>query len=95
MENVTFRVGMWAAAGFAIAEGWGLYFAKANKDIPVEPLVYALAGLTQPVIAVIVSYFTPQVGLRTAAVANAATYALVGIIIETVRKQFTNTHSVL
>jgi hypothetical protein len=54
-----------------------------------------MARLTQPVVALIVSYLTPDVGLHEAVVANAATYALVGIIVETVRKQFTNTHSVL
>jgi hypothetical protein len=54
-----------------------------------------MARLTQPVVALVVSYLTPDVGLRVAVVANAVTYAMVGIIVETVKKQFTNTHSVL
>jgi hypothetical protein len=96
MRKVTFHVGVWAAAGLLIAMGWGLYFATANKATPIRPLVYALARLTQPVVATVV-YFNPDVplDLHSAVVANAATYALVGIIVETVRKQFTNTHSVL
>ena len=93
MRNVTFRVGVWSAAGLLIAMGWGLYFATADKATPVEPLIYALARLTQPVVAVVVSYFTPHLGLRAAVVANAATYAMVGLIVETARTQFTNTHS--
>ena len=86
-NGVKFRVAMWAAGGLLIALGWGLYFATADKATPVEPLVYALAGRTQPFVAVIVSYFTPHVGVRMAAVANAATYAMVGLIVETVRTQ--------
>jgi hypothetical protein len=86
-NGVKFRVALWAAVGLLIALGWGLYFATADKATPVEPLVNALAGLTQPLVAVIVSYFTPHVGLRMAAVANAATYAMVGLIVETVRTQ--------
>jgi hypothetical protein len=37
MRNVTFRVGMWAAAGLLIAMGWGLYFATAEQDHPHWP----------------------------------------------------------
>jgi hypothetical protein len=95
MRKVTFRVGMWAAAGLLIAMGWGLYFATANKATPIGPLVFVMARLTQPVVALIVSYLTPDVGLRAAVIANAATYAMVGLFVETVRKQLTNRHSVL
>jgi hypothetical protein len=94
MRNATFRVGVWAAAGLLIAMAWGLYFATANKTIPIGPLVYVMARLTQPVVALIVSYLTPDVGLREAAAANAATYAIVGIVVETVRKQLIGPNSV-
>jgi hypothetical protein len=50
------RVAMWASAGFLVAVCWGLYFASANKDNPIEPIVYTLARLTLPVVAV-VTYF--------------------------------------
>ena len=95
MRKVTFRVGIWATAGLLIAMGWGIYFATANKATPIGPLVYVMVRLTQPVIATVV-YFDPDTPLvlHSAVVANAATYALLGIIVETVRKQFTNTHSV-
>jgi hypothetical protein len=88
MRTVTFRIGMWAVAGLLIAMGWGFYFATANKATPIGSIVYVMVRLTQPVVATVV-YFNPDVplGLRFALVANAATYALVGIIVETVRKQ--------
>jgi len=96
MAKLTFRVGVWAAAaGLLITICWGLYFATANKDTPIGPLVYVMARLTQPVVALIVSYLTPDVGLRMAVVANAVTYAMVGIIVETVRTQFMSTPAVL
>src|SRR5215467_6739141 len=93
MRKVTLRVGMWAAAGLLIAMGWGLYFATANKATPIGPLVYVMARLTQPVVATVV-YFDPDIplGLHSAVVANAATYALIGVIVETVRRQFMKTH---
>ena len=82
-----YRIARWASAGFLVAAGWGLYFASADKANPIEPIVYILARLTQPVVAVTVSYFNFPLGLRWALVANAATYALVGLIVETPRKQ--------
>jgi hypothetical protein len=96
MTKVTLRVGVWAATGLLIAMGWGFYFATANKATPIGPLVYVMARLTQPIIATVV-YFDPDIplGLHSAVVANAATYALLGLIVETERTQFTNTHSVL
>jgi len=91
MRKSTFRIGMWAGAGLLIAMGWGLYFVTANKATPIGPLVYVMARLTQPVVATVL-YFNPDVslGLHSAVVANAATYALLGNIVETLRKQFTN-----
>ena len=86
-NSVKYRIAMWASAGFLVAGCWGLYFASADKANPIGPIVYTLARLTQPVIAVTVSYSNSAVGLRWCLVANAATYALVGLIVETVRKQ--------
>jgi hypothetical protein len=88
-SSVKYRIAMWASVGFLVSGCWGLYFAGANKAKPVEPIVYALARLTQPVIAVIVSCFNFPIGLHWYLVANAATYALVGLIMETIRKQLT------
>ena len=81
------RIIIWASAGFFVSAGWGLYFAATNKDIPIGLIVYALASLTQPAAAVVV-YFNPHyaLGLRAFEIANAVTYALVGLIVETARR---------
>jgi len=81
------RIIIWASAGFLVSAGWGLYFAATNKDIPIGLIVYALATLTQPTVAVFV-YFNPHTlfGLRAVEIANAATYAFVGLIVETIRR---------
>ena len=83
MRNVLIRIAVWASAGFLISLGWGFYFANTNKDIPIEPTVHTLAGLMQPIV-VVASHRSTALGLVV--VANAATYALVGLIVETVRK---------
>lgn len=87
MRNASIRVAAWASAGLLISIGWGLYFANANKSIPVEPAVYALARLTQPIAAVLL-YLKPSfaLGLTQVIVWNAAAYALAGLIVETLRR---------
>ena len=77
---------MWASVGFIVAVGWGFYFANANRAEPIGPIIYRLASLTQPLVAVAASYGNFPIGLRTAVVANVATYALIGLILETIRR---------
>ena len=86
--RIGFRIILWAAAGFLISAGWGLYFAVANKRVQIGPIVYALARLTEPAAAVVI-YFNPNypLGLRAVVIANAATYALLGLIVETTRRR--------
>ncbi len=79
------RIAMWACTGFLVAGCWGLYFANADKGNPIEPLVYMLARLTQPIGAVAVSYLNSPISIYWFLVVNAATYALVGLIVETLR----------
>jgi hypothetical protein len=81
------RIAVWACMGFLAAGLWGLYFANADKGKPIGPLVDTLARLTQPVAAVIASCVHLPVGLHTFLWMNAATYALVGLLVETVRRQ--------
>ena len=77
---------MWGSVGFLISVGWGFYFANANKTAPIGPTVYTLARLTQPVIAVIVSYVDFPIGLRAVEISNALTYALAGLILAAIRR---------
>jgi hypothetical protein len=81
----SFRIITWAGFGFLVSAGWGFYFAATNKAIPIGPIVYALARLTEPAAAVVV-YLDPHylLGLHAVEIANAATYAFVGLIVETI-----------
>jgi hypothetical protein len=79
-----YRLAIWAAAGFLVASGWAVYFLVASKDRPIEPIVYTLARLTCPV-AIVGSHY--PVSLNSVLAANVATYALVGLVVEIVRRQ--------
>jgi hypothetical protein len=78
------RIATWAAAGFLVASGWAVYFLVASRDRLTVPIVSALARLTCP-IAIVGSHY--PVSLYAALAANVATYALVGLVVEIVRRQ--------
>jgi hypothetical protein len=82
------RIAIWAGIGALVSGCWGLYFATADKGNPIQPIVYALFVLTQPAIGAIVSSLKFPVGLHSFIVANAATYALAGTIVETTRRHY-------
>jgi hypothetical protein len=81
---MNYRIALWAAAGFLVASGWAVYFLVANKDLPIEPMVSTLVRLTCP-IAIVGSHY--PVSLYLALAANVVTYALVGLVVETLRQQ--------
>jgi hypothetical protein len=81
------RIAVWASIGFLVAGCWALYFTWRSKDNPIEPIVYTLACLTQP-IALLRSY---PLSVYLVLFANAATYALVGLMVETVRRRLNHT----
>jgi hypothetical protein len=81
---VKYRIAIWATAGFLVASGWALYFLVASKDRPTDPTVSTLVRLTCPVAIVGAHY---PVSIYSALAANVATYALVGLVVETVRRQ--------
>ena len=78
------RIATWAAAGFLVASGWAVYFFLANKDLPIEPLVSTLVRLTCP-IAIVGAHY--PVSVYSALAANVATYALVGLVVEILRRR--------
>lgn len=88
MKSVLIRMTGWASAGFLVSIGWGWYFATANKGLPIEPIAYSFARLTQPS-AVVAFYLNPAspLGLTWVTIANAATYALIGLMVESVRRR--------
>jgi hypothetical protein len=77
-----FRIAMWAVAGFLVAGCWALFiFATAPYANESMRNVWVLAAVTCPITLV---RHVP-VSLYSVLAANAATYALVGLIVETLR----------
>lgn len=84
-----YRVAIWAAAGFVLASGWAVYFLVRNKDLPIEPMLSILVRLTCP-IAIVGSHY--PVSLYLALAINVATYALVGLVVETLWRRLNHSN---
>ena len=79
-----YRIAMWAGAGFLVASYWALYaFATMPTMFFAKPEIMILVRLTCP-IALLSQY---PISLSWVLFANAATYALLGLIVETLRSQ--------
>jgi hypothetical protein len=80
-----YRIAMWASAGFLVAGCWAL-FAFATFPSTNERMrdVWTLVSLTCPV-AIAGRHYS--ISLYEALAANAVAYALVGLIVETQRRQ--------
>jgi hypothetical protein len=85
--GMKYRVAIWAAAGFLVASGWAVYFFLKDKDLPIEPLVSAVLRLTCPI--AIVGMHCP-VSIYSSLAANVATYAVAGLLVETLRRQLSH-----
>jgi hypothetical protein len=78
---------MWVAAGFLVAGFWALYlFPTAPIPIASAEAMWPLARLTCPVVFASF-YFHFPLGVFWAILANAATYGLAGLTVETLRRQ--------
>jgi hypothetical protein len=77
------RIALWAGAGFLVAGFWVL-FAIASLPSANERMrdVWTLISLTCPVAMAGIHY---PISLYEALAANTVTYALVGLIVETLR----------
>jgi len=83
------RIAMWAGMGALVSVCWGLYFANSDKANPIPLIVDTLALLSQPGVGVVtVLYPDLPIGLSLVLMANVATYALVGMIVETLRRHY-------
>ncbi len=76
-----YRIAMWAVVGLLISAAWAVLLL-----LPItspEPILWTLARWTQPVVNI-------PVGLRFywVILANVATYAFLGLIVESVRRRF-------
>ena len=82
-----YRVALWAAIGFLVAGCWALYaFPSFLPTTAGETLLYAFARLTQPIV-LIGTYFHFGIRFYWVLLANTATYALLGLIVESLRRK--------
>ncbi len=81
-----YRIAMWASAGFLVAGGWALY-AFATFPLTNERMreAWTLLSVTCPIAPIAIAGIHFPISLYWTLVANAATYALVGLIVETLR----------
>ena len=84
------RIVVWAVAGFLVASGWAVYFVVASKDHLMGPIVSILVQLTCPIAIVGLHHY--PVSVRLSLVANVATYVLVGLALETLRRQLNHSN---
>jgi hypothetical protein len=79
-----YRIAVWAASGFFVAGFWALYALATSPPAltSADPLI-VLVRLTCP-IALLSSY---PLRLYWVLLANAATYALLGLTVETLRQE--------
>jgi hypothetical protein len=79
-----YRIGIWAGAGFLVAAGWAIYaFASTPPALTFADPVMTLVRITCP-IALLSSY---PIRLEWVLLANTATYALVGLLVEPLRQR--------
>jgi hypothetical protein len=85
------RIAVWAMVGFLVAAGWAVYaLATFPRPItPAQPLVWNLALLTQP-IAFASFHFNFPASIYLVFASNAVTYALLGLIVESLRRQLSH-----
>lgn len=75
------KVAMWAGAGFLVASGWAVY-ALLSPALSIGDRLLPLVRFTCPVAILGHSY---AISLSWVLVANAATYALAGLLFEALR----------
>ena len=81
------RIVIWTSVGFLVAACWALYaFVRPIPITSAEPIVRTLAGLTQPIVLA-GFYFHFGLHFYWVLAANAATYGLLGLIMETLRQR--------
>jgi hypothetical protein len=81
------RIAIWASVGFLVACCWALYaFATTPPAMTSADPIVTLVEFTCPVVAASF-YFHFGVSLYWSLLANAATYVLAGLIVETLRRQ--------
>jgi hypothetical protein len=84
---VKYRIGMWASAGFLVAGCWALYaYATTPPAMTSADPILTLVEVTCPVVFASL-HFHFGVSLYWSLLANASTYALIGLTVETMRQR--------
>ena len=79
-----YRIAMWATAGFLVAVGWSVYaLGSAPPALAFNDPIMTLVRITCP-IALLGSY---PIHMEWTFLANAAIYALLGLIVEPLRQR--------
>jgi hypothetical protein len=79
------RIAIWASAGALVVVGWSLYISAISPiQITAKAVAWTLACLSCP-IALAHRY---PLSIYFVLLANAATYALVGVVVETIRRHY-------
>lgn len=82
-----YRIGMWASAGFLAAGCWALYaFAATPPAMTSADPILSLVEFSCPVVFASL-HFHFGVSLYWSVLANASTYVLIGLIVETMRRR--------
>jgi hypothetical protein len=82
-----YKIGLWACGGFLVAACWALYaFATQPPAMTSFDPLLTLVQITCP-IAFASIHFHFAVSLYWCLVANAATYALIGLAVEVLRRK--------
>jgi len=85
------RIVIWAIAGFLVAGFWAFYAAATFPSplISAPPIVWTLINITCP-IAFASFHFHFGIKLYWVLLANAATYGLFGLAVESLRQQLSH-----
>ena len=80
-----YRIAIWAGVGLLVAGGWALYaLASSPPALSLGDPLLPLVRLTCPIAVLGRSY---PISLYSVLLANAATYALAGLIVEGLRQR--------
>jgi len=81
--GLKYKIAVWGSAGFLVAGFWAVYaFLTAPGMLFAKPEIMVLVRLTCP-IALLSQY---PISLAWVLLANAATYAMLGLIVENLRQ---------
>jgi len=82
--SMKYRIALWAAAGYLVASGWELFLGAAGHPLELD-CVYPVR-LTTPLR--LSAYITRLASIRL--LLQMSTYALVGLVVETLRRRQLN-----